>query len=75
MVNYNKRIRDLREDRDLKQISIAKVLGVTQTHYSRYERGVHELTASQIITLCKLYDVSADYLLGFTSVQSPLPKG
>jgi transcriptional regulator with XRE-family HTH domain len=74
MVSYTKRIRDLREDLDLKQEHIAKLLGVKQTYYSRYELGKIEIPTRHIITLCKLYDVSADYLLGFTNEKKPLPK-
>ena len=74
MAHYTKRIRDLREDRDIKQEHIAKLLGVKQTYYSRYELGKVEMPIRHLITLCKLYDVSADYILGFTDECKPLPK-
>lgn len=61
---YIKRIRDLREDNDKTQEDIAKVLGTSQTMYARYERGANELPLHHLITLCKYYKVSADYILG-----------
>ena len=59
-----KRLRDLREDNDLTQSNIADVLKTSQTMYARYERGANELPIHHLITLCKLYHVSSDYLLG-----------
>ena len=64
MQKYIKRIRDLREDRDKTQQEIADVLGTSQTMYARYERGANELPIRHLITLCKYYGVSADYILG-----------
>ena len=57
-------IRNLREDRDLRQKDIAAMLNVLQNTYSQYETGVIELTASTLIKLADFYDVSVDYLLG-----------
>ena len=57
-------LRELREDRDLRQAEIAAVLGTTQQMYSRYENGVNELPICHLITLCRYYRVSADYVLG-----------
>ncbi len=64
MKEYNKIIRELREDHDLKQKDIANLLGTTQQVYSRYENGENEMPIRHIITLCKFYNVSADYILG-----------
>ena len=64
MKKYTKRIRDLREDHDKTQQEIADVLGTSQTMYARYERGANELPLRHLITLCKYYGVSADYILG-----------
>ena len=61
---YLRRMRDLREDADLTQREVAKVLGTSQTMYARYERGANELPLRHLIALCRLYHVSADYLLG-----------
>ena len=74
MTSYTKRIRDLREDLDLTQSQIAKALHTTQGYYSKYELGKRALPIEHLITLCKLYNVSADYILGFTNEKKPLPK-
>ena len=58
------RLRALREDNDLTQQRVAEILGTSQTMYARYERGANELPVRHSVTLCKLYNVSADYLLG-----------
>ena len=63
-MEYVKRIRDLREDRDKTQQEIAQVLGTSQTMYARYERGANELPIRHLLTLCSYYHVSADYFLG-----------
>lgn len=63
---YQKRIRDLREDHDYTQTEIAKKLGTSQTMYARYERGASELPIRHLYTLCNLYNVSSDYILGRT---------
>ena len=61
---YIKHIRDLREDHDKTQQDIADILGTSQTMYARYERGANELPLRHLITLCRYYQVSADYILG-----------
>lgn len=58
-----KNVRAIREDRDLKQKDIAKILNVSQNTYSQYETGVIALTAEVLIKLADFYDVSVDYLL------------
>lgn len=63
-MQYYKRIKEIREDRDIKQKEIAKILQTDQSYYSKYERGLHPMTAEQIIILCRYYNLSADYLLG-----------
>lgn len=69
MKKYTKRIRDLREDHDKTQQEIADVLGTSQTMYARYERGANEMPIRHLITLCKYYEVSADYILGLVDKQ------
>ena len=64
MKEYYEILRELREDRDLKQSEIAAVLGTTQQVYSRYENGVNEMPIRHLITLCRYYQVSADDVLG-----------
>lgn len=66
------RIRDLREDNDLTQSDIAKILTTTQQQYGRYENGQRELPIHHLITLCKYYNVSADFLIGLTDEMQPL---
>ena len=63
---YIKRMRDLREDNDKTQQEIADILGTSQTMYARYERGANELPIHHLLSLCKFYKVSADYLLGLS---------
>lgn len=64
MIDYVKRIRDLREDHDKTQQEITEMLGTSQTMYARYERGANELPLRHLIKLCNYYHVSADYILG-----------
>ncbi len=64
MLIYIERLRALREDNDLTQEDVAKILGTSQTMYARYEREANELPIRHLITLCKYYKVSSDYVLG-----------
>ena len=66
------RIRDLREDKNLSQTQIASLLNTSQTVYSRYERNERDLPIDCLVTLCKFYNVSADYILGFIDEIIPL---
>lgn len=68
------RIRDLREDRDLKQQTIAEYLHCTQSAYSRYERGRHDIPTTVLCKLADFYHTSTDYLLGRTDDPAPYPK-
>lgn len=61
------RIRDLREDKDLNQTQIAKILGMSQTGYSKYETGENDIPTSILIKLARFYNTSIDYLLGETN--------
>ena len=63
---YFKRLRDMREDHDMKQTEVADYLGIAQTVYSRYERGFQTIPVEHLIKLAELYRVSVDYLLGRT---------
>lgn len=65
-MDYRQIMRNLREDHDYTQEYVAHVLGTSQTMYARYERGANELPIHHLIRLCKLYQVTADYLLGLT---------
>lgn len=64
MQTFIERLRGIREDNDLTQAQVAEILGTSQTMYARYERGANEMPIHHLITLCNLYNVSADYLLG-----------
>ena len=70
----NLRIRDLREDRDLKQKQIADYLMCDQSLYSKYERGERDLPLEYAAKLADYYGVSVDYLLGRTNTKAPYPK-
>ena len=61
------RIRDLREDKDLNQTRVAKILGMSQTGYSKYETGENDIPTDILIKLARFYDTSIDYLLGETN--------
>lgn len=62
-----KHLRDIREDRDIRQKDIAAVLNVSQNTYSQYETGVISLTAEVLVKLADYYVVSVDYLLDRTN--------
>ena len=68
------RLRDLREDRDLFQRDVAKVLGMSQTGYSKYEVGTNDIPTDVLIKLAFFYDTSIDYILGITNEKDPYPK-
>lgn len=67
-MHYTARLREQREDNDLKQETVAKMLNMTKQQYSLYETGRRKLPIDKLITLCEFYGVSSDYILG-------LPKG
>ena len=62
-----RRIRDLREDKDLKQRQIAEYLNCSQQVYSNYELGQRDIPTDVLIKLSNYYNVSVDYLLGLTN--------
>ena len=64
MQTIQEKLRGLREDNDLTQTQVAQILGTSQTMYARYERGANELPIRHLITLCHLYNISADSILG-----------
>ncbi|MBQ6934926.1 MAG: helix-turn-helix transcriptional regulator [Clostridia bacterium] len=61
-----KRIRDLREDKDMNQTQLAKIIGMSQTGYSKYETGENDIPTNILIKLANFYDVSVDYILNRT---------
>ena len=68
------RIRNFREDKDLTQTEIAKLLGMSQTGYSKYETGENDIPTAILLQLSRYYEVSVDYLLGETNVPSRYPS-
>ena len=58
------RLRDLREDKDLRQEDIANLLGTTQQQYSKYETGAQQIPVRHVVTLADFYKTSTDYILG-----------
>lgn len=69
-----KRIRDLREDRDLNQTEVAKILEMSQTGYSKYETGENDIPTAILIKLARFYNTSIDYLLNETDTKDRYPK-
>ena len=65
------RIRDLREDRDLTQTQMGRILSCSQRVYSNYERGDIDIPTQTLIRIAEFYEVSVDYLLGLTDDPRP----
>lgn len=65
-MNYRERIKNVREDHDLTQAQVGKLLDKSQQGYNHIEMGRAELKIDDLIRLCKFYDFSADYLIGLT---------
>ncbi len=68
------RLKDLREDSDIKQKDIAAYLHIKQNTYSQYENGQRQLPIDALIMLAKFYNVSTDYILELTNIPTPYPK-
>lgn len=66
-----RRIRDFREDNDLTQTQVAKMLGMSQTGYSKYETGENDIPTYVLIKLSDFYNTSVNYLLGLTDEMRP----
>lgn len=67
-MKYGFKFKELREDRDMSQKTVAESIGTTQQQMYKYENDIQEMTGSRLKELCQFYGVSADYILG-------LPKG
>lgn len=74
MKTYYEYLRALREDKDLTQDQVAKILGTSQTMYARYERGANELPIRHLKTLCEFYNVSADDVLSIKIKKTVISK-
>ncbi len=68
------RLRDIREDKDLKQSDLAQLLNVSQQTYSRYENDEISIDKDSLIKLAKYYNTSVDYLLELTDERNPYPR-
>ena len=68
------RLREIREDKDLLQSDIAKLLKTTQCQYSLYENGIRSIPIEKLNILADYYETSTDYLLGRTNERKPYPK-
>ena len=71
-MDYRTRIKNLREDRDLTQAQVGKVLCKSQQGYNHIEAGRAELKIDDLIALCKFYNLTADYLIGLSDNPTPL---
>ena len=68
------RLKDLREDKDLKQEDIANLLNISQTNYSKYELGKVNIPINSLKVLASFFNTSVDYILGLTNETKPYPK-
>lgn len=69
---YFQRIRDLREDKDMNQNEVAEILGTSQSYYAKYELGKIPIPFERIMQLAEYYNVSIDYIAGYTNKKRPL---
>lgn len=70
-MDYRQRLRNIREDRDLSQAEVGKVLNKSQQGYSHIENGRAELKIDDLIALCRFYNLSADYVIGISNTPQP----
>ncbi len=68
------RLRDLREDAELSQENLAKLLNMSQSGYSKYETGENDIPTNILIALARFHNTSVDYLLGLTNERRPYPR-
>lgn len=73
-MNYRERLRELRDDMNLTQTEVGKVLDKSQQGYNHIEAGRAELKIEDLVTLCKFYNVSSDYIVGLTDRKNPLKR-
>lgn len=68
------RLREIREDKDLTQSDVAKILATTQQQYSKYELGIRIIPIEKLCILADYYDTSVDYLIGRTNIKKTYEK-
>ncbi len=73
-MTYYQRIKQARELRGMTQAEMAKYFGTTQNQISKYESGAQEMTVTRFSIMCRILDVSADYILGLTPTNQPQPS-
>ena len=73
-MDYRERLRNIREDRDLTQAEVGRILQKSQQGYNHIETGRAELKIDDLITLCRFYNLSADYVIGLKNQPSPLKE-
>ena len=71
MIDYRMRMRNVREDRDLTQAEVGKVLNKSQQGYNHIEDGRAELKIDDLVKLCQYYNLSADYMIGLINEAKP----
>ena len=69
-----KRLKDLRQDKDLYQKEIAKILKISQQQYSEYELGIRIIPIDKLYILADFYNTSIDYIVGRTNIKEPYPR-
>ena len=70
-MTYQERLKNIREDRDLTQAQVGKLLNKSQQGYNHIEAGRAELKIDDLVKLCKFYNLSADYIIGLTNKPKP----
>ena len=70
-MDYRRRLREIREDHDLSQAEAGKVIHKSQQGYSHIENGRAELKIEDLVTLCRFYKISADYIVGLVDEEKP----
>lgn len=68
------RLKNLREDKDLYQKDIAKIINTTQQYYSEYEMGIRLMPIDKLDILANFYQTSIDYIVGRTNIKEPYPR-
>ena len=74
MYNFNMRLKELRSNNKMTQSKLAQELHIGQNTYSQYETEKHQIPIEMLIKLAKLYNVSVDYILGLTNIDTPYPE-
>lgn len=71
---YNERIQFERDCKNITQKEIAELLGIKQQQYARYEKGINLMPITMLPKICKILNISSDYILGLTNVKEPYPR-